>query len=136
MILIDANVVLDVFLDRAPFVSASQRLLTRIEQGVVEACLAGHGVTTIHYLCERYGTAATAQRAVDWLLQHFSIAPVGRAELLRARGLAWPDFEDAVVAAAAEAAGCTWIVTRDQRGFAPIPIPPISVEEFLVRAAP
>jgi Predicted nucleic acid-binding protein, contains PIN domain len=136
MILVDSNVVLDVFLGRAPFVHASQRLLTRIERGAVEACLAGHSVTTVHYLCERYVDDATARRAIDFLLQHFSIAAITRGVLVRAQGLARPDFEDAVVAAAAEAAHCAWIVTRDQSGFAPIPVPPIAPEEFLDRSEP
>lgn len=65
-----------------------------------------------------------------------SDAALTRDVPVRARKLARPDFEDAVVAAAAEAAHCAWIVTRDQRGFAPIPVPPIAPEEFLDRSGP
>jgi hypothetical protein len=36
-----------------------------------------------------------------------------------------PDFEDAVGAAAAEAAGCEAVVTRDAAGFANTPVPGI-----------
>jgi hypothetical protein len=41
----------------------------------------------------------------------------------RALGLGWPDFEDAVCAAAAEASGCQAIVTRDPDGFPDSPVP-------------
>jgi hypothetical protein len=41
----------------------------------------------------------------------------------RALALGWPDFEDAVCAAAAEAAGCQAIVTRDLDGFPASPLP-------------
>jgi hypothetical protein len=43
----------------------------------------------------------------------------------RALALAWPDFEDAVCAAAAEASGCDALVTRDPDGYANAPFPVI-----------
>jgi len=52
------------------------------------------------------------------LLTVFRVAPVDDAVIGRALTLAWRDFEDAVCAAAADAAGCNAIVTRDPRGFA------------------
>jgi hypothetical protein len=45
--------------------------------------------------------------------------------LRRALVLAWPDFEDAVCAASAEAAGCDAIVSRDPAGFPDPPVPVI-----------
>jgi hypothetical protein len=50
------------------------------------------------------------------------VAAVGQATLQRALTLGWTDFEDAVCAAAAEAAGCDFIVTRDPTGFAASPV--------------
>jgi hypothetical protein len=44
---------------------------------------------------------------------------------VRALGLAWPDFEDAVCAAAAEASGCDAFVTRDPDGYPNAPLPVI-----------
>ena len=43
------------------------------------------------------------------------MAAVGEDVMRHALVLAWPDFEDAVCAAAAEAGGCDAIVTRDPR---------------------
>jgi len=45
------------------------------------------------------------------------------------------DFEDAVIASAAEAAECMWIVTRDLDDFSNSPVTPITPEEFLTQAA-
>lgn len=42
-----------------------------------------------------------------------------------ALGLACPDFEDGVCAAAASASGCDAIVTRDPRGYPESPVPVI-----------
>ncbi len=49
-ILFDTNVVLDVLLDRQPYVEASAAAGADVETGISEGMLAAHAVTTIHYL--------------------------------------------------------------------------------------
>jgi hypothetical protein len=60
---------------------------------------------------------------VDGVLSVFGVAPVDEAVLRRALSLWWSDFEDAVCAAAAEAAGCDVIVTRAPGDFRGSPVP-------------
>lgn len=108
MILVDLNVLLDVLQKREPHYRASAAVIERVIERRASATLPAHAVTTVHYIVERYQDTATANHAVDWLLKHFTIVPVGRAELLRARSLDCADFEDSVVAAAA--------ATRRSRG--------------------
>ena len=50
---------------------------------------------------------------------------------VRARSLSFTDFEDAALASAAEAAGCTQIVTRNVADFARSPVPALTPEELL-----
>jgi len=50
---------------------------------------------------------------------------------MRAQTLGWSDFEDAVVAAAAESSGCEVIVTRNVRDFRDSPVPAVTPEEYL-----
>ena len=97
----------------------------------MEGGLAAHGLTTVHYLVRRYQDGPTADGAVDWLLRYFTILGVGQEELVRARGLGWHDFEDAVVAAVAEASGCVAIVTRNVKDFAGSPVEALTPEEYL-----
>lgn len=131
MILVDLNVILDVVQAREPHYQASANVIDRFasknEQGVVAA----HAVTTIHYLVARYRNRKTADETVNWLLRHFQIATVGDQELRRAQALAWPDFEDAVVAAAAESSECSCIVTRNVKDFKKNPLPAFTPEEYL-----
>ena len=133
MILIDLNVMLDVVQERAPHVAASARVLETVLRGDTPAMIPAHAVTTIHYLVTRYRDRQTADRTIDWLLRYFEIADVRRDQLMRARVLDWPDFEDAVVAASAESAGCDTIVTRNIRDFSASPVPACTPEEFLNR---
>ncbi|MES1937481.1 type II toxin-antitoxin system VapC family toxin [Salinisphaera hydrothermalis] len=131
MILIDLNVVLDVVQKREPHYTASAAVMGRVTDGRVAACLPAHAFTTLHYLVSRHQTETTANRVVDWLLRYFEVAGTTSRELRRARALGWPDFEDAVVAAAAESHSCTHIVTRNVRDFSDSPVLALTPEEFL-----
>lgn len=131
MILVDLNVVLDVVQRREPHYTASALVLDRVVRGRVRGCLPAHAFTTIHFLVDRYRDAATAVRTVDWLLRRFEVAGVGREELERAQAQDRRDFEDAVVIAAAETAGCETIVTRNVGDFRDAPIPALTPEEYL-----
>jgi predicted nucleic acid-binding protein len=116
-ILVDTNVVLDVLLDRHPHVSASAAIWAAIESQIVKGLLSAHAVTTIHYLIRRQLGETKAKRTIGAMLQVFEVAAIDGAVLAEALQLHFADFEDAVTSAAAKAAGCDWIVTRDARGF-------------------
>lgn len=131
MILLDLNVILDVVQKREPHYNASAAVLGKVTDGHVPACLPAHAFTTLHYLVARHQTEPVANRVVDWLLRYFEVAGTTRRELEVARALDWPDFEDAVVAAAAESSSCTHIVTRNVRDFRDSPMPALTPEEFL-----
>jgi predicted nucleic acid-binding protein len=122
-VLLDLNVLLDVVLDRKPGVTAAAHLWARLEGGAGRGMIPAHGVTTIFYILEKARGATFARRAVEQLLHVFAVAPVTDVVLRRALVLAWPDFEDAVCAASAEAAGCEAIVTQDPAGFPDSPLP-------------
>jgi predicted nucleic acid-binding protein len=116
-VLIDANVVLDVLLDRQPHARGSVAVWAAIETGSTEGLLAAHAVTTIHYLIRRELGTARARRIISTMLKVFDVATVDAPVIQLALGLPLADFEDAVTAAAAQFAGCDCIVTRDLKGF-------------------
>jgi predicted nucleic acid-binding protein len=122
-VLVDVNVILDAVLDRAPHGAAAATLWGAVEEKRVGALVPAHGVTTLFYLVRQGKGAAAARRAVDSVLSVFRVAPVDEGVLRRALALGWGDFEDAVCAAAAEAAGCDVVVTRDPAGFRGSPVP-------------
>ena len=121
--LLDVNVVLDAVLDRRPHGPAATGLWAAVEGKRVVGLLPAHGLTTLFYLVKQGKGASAARRAVEAVLSVFEVAPVDEAVLRRALSLGWSDFEDAVCAAAAEAAGCDLVVTRDPRDFRGSPVP-------------
>jgi predicted nucleic acid-binding protein len=121
--LLDVNVILDMVLDRRPHLEAARALWAAAERKEIEAVVSAHGVTTVFYVVARERGAAFARRIITDLVVVPSIAAVDGPILRRALDLGWPDFEDAVCAAAAEAASCDLLVTRDAGGFKDSPVP-------------
>ena len=132
-VLVDLNVLLDVLLDREPHVAMSAAIWAAIEERRVQGLLAAHGFTTIFYLVAKRRGRVAAREVVSDLLAVFGVAAVDEAVLRRAAALDLADFEDAVGAAAAEAAACDAIVTRDPSGFRGSPVQ--ALEPLLVLAA-
>jgi predicted nucleic acid-binding protein len=132
-LLLDLNVILDVILDRPPGADAASALWAAIESGHGQGMIPAHGVTTIFYLLEKARGAAFARDGVERLTRVFGVAAVNETVIKRALVLAWPDFEDAVCAAAAEENGCEAIVTRDPDGYPDCPLPVIDPAAALAR---
>jgi predicted nucleic acid-binding protein len=124
-LLLDLNVFLDVILDRPPDADVAAALWGAIERGQGYGMVPAHGVPTIFYMLEKARDAAFARQGVERLIGVFHVAPVDDNVVRRALALAWPDFEDAVCAAAAEASACDALVTRDPDGYPNPPLPVI-----------
>jgi predicted nucleic acid-binding protein len=131
-LLLDLNVMLDVILEREPGADAASALWAAIEGGQGRGLIPAHGVTTIFYLLQKARGASFAREGVERLITVFGVAAVNDAVVRRALVFAWPDFEDAVCAAAAEASGCEAIVTRDPDGYPNAPLPVIDPAAALV----
>jgi len=124
-LLVDLNVVLDVLLDREPHVRPAAAMWAAIEARHGEGFLSAHAFTTVHYLAARARGPRFARETIEALLRVFDVATVDGAVVRSAIALPFPDFEDAVCAAAAAASACDAIVTRDPAGFRGSPVPVI-----------
>jgi predicted nucleic acid-binding protein len=130
-VLIDANVVLDVLLDRQPFVDEAMRIWLASDEGVFDGCVATFMIPTIHYVCRRHAGAEAAARAVDLCLEAFETASLYRECILAARRMSGGDFEDNLQIACAITDFMQGIVTRNPRDFAASPIRVFTPAEFL-----
>lgn len=95
---------------------------TAVENGRAHGFLSAHAVTTLHYLNSRALRAKEAKATTEALLGVFDVATVDEAVIRAALSLRWPDFDDAVTAAAAQRARCSAIVTRNPRDFPKSPV--------------
>ncbi len=130
-LLVDTNVIVDVALDRIPHAESGTLILRAIEKGAVRGFVAAHVVTTIHYLIRRAVGPSKAEQSIAGILQIFDVAPMDHSVLDHAVQLAFPDFEDAVTAAAAHRAECDYIVTRNAKDFRKSPVRCLTPEAIL-----
>lgn len=130
-VLLDTNVVLDVLLDREPFVQDSARVMDQVERGAVNGLLCATTITTLAYLAGRTVGKKQAVHQMRQLLRLFEVAPVTRPVLDAALSSKTPDFEDAVLAEAAQQAGAQAIITRNLKDFSHSPVRAYTPEQWL-----
>jgi predicted nucleic acid-binding protein len=75
-LLVDTNVVLDVLLEREPWVDDATALFDVVARGGAEAFIASQTITTVHDIVERERDRRTATTAVADLLSLFPIVPL------------------------------------------------------------
>ncbi|NLT36511.1 MAG: PIN domain-containing protein [Gaiellales bacterium] len=135
-VLFDANILLDVLLEREPHVEVAEKLVALVDNRRIEGFICATAATTLCYV----GSKALGQRAVHehlrTLLGVFQVAVVDGNVLQRALDTnGFTDYEDAVVQEAAQSAGCGAIVTRDATGFAKGTLPVFQPVELLAAVA-
>ena len=132
-VLFDANILLDVLLEREPHVDVATRLVALVDNGHIEGSICATAVTALYYVGATDLGRRRAHDEVRTLLAVFDVAPaVGRDVLQRALADdGFSDFEDAVAHEAAHAAGVSAIVTRNGRDFAKATLPVFEPHELL-----
>lgn len=132
-LLLDINVLMDVFQKRQPFYAHSLAVMDEVMSGALKGVVPSHGLTTLFYLIEREAATQDATAAIDEVLRHFEVIGINTPEWLKARALPMPDLEDAVVAVTAEMAHAAFIVTRNVADFTGSPVAAITPEAFVQR---
>jgi predicted nucleic acid-binding protein len=130
-ILIDTNVLLDLVFAREPFAADARALWIACEQGQCVGYVAAISVTTIWYIGRRQVGVNIARQRVGEILATLQVAAVDATVLYQAQASAMADFEDAVQASSAHAAGLDAIVTRNGKDFVGSPIRVMTPTEVL-----
>jgi len=127
----DADVVLDVLLDRGGGAEASARLMSRVERGELVGYLCDTTVFQLHEAAERLIGAEGAARELRKLLLLFDVTPVNRVVLESALMNTVLDFEDAVLYESARHSGAEALVTRSFPAFKGAVVPVMTPEKLL-----
>jgi len=130
-LMIDLNILIDVFQHRVPHYHDSSLVLTKILDKESTGFIAGHSLTTLYYLISRFSGNRKAIEVVDWVLAHFEVESADKEDFLYARTLDMKDFEDAAIAVCANNSKCEYIITRNGPDFNQSPVPAITPKEFL-----
>ena len=132
-VLLDTNILLDVLLDRVPWVTESSAIWAACDAGRLVGYIPSSTLTDIFYIARRAVDLPTARIAVGLCLSVFEIGAIDRGALEQAAALPGNDFEDNVQIACALIAGLDAIVTRNSADFAAAPLPVLAPGEILAR---
>lgn len=135
-VLFDTNILLDLVLDREPFVEAAAALLELHEQGRIDGYISSITPINVFYLTRKNKGIEIARRAVQELLATLSVCALDRFILEDAHSLAFMDYEDAVQHATAIASNLDAIVTRNLKDYKNATLPVFSPVEFLSQLTP
>ena len=124
---------MDVLLNRPAFAADSESLILRCEALGAELLVAWHELATACYLLKRGRTEPQAMVEADKILAWARVADCPDASARRARSLGFPDFKDALQAAAAEASAADGLVTRNTSDFARSRVPVLTPSQFRQR---
>jgi len=129
-ILIDANVALDVLLERQPFYVLGSQILG-LSKGGIGLFISASTITDIYYVSRKNLGSETAASLLRELLANVDVAAVTGNEIRRALTLDWGDFEDAVQYTAGESLAVDYIVTRNTSDFASATTPVVTPDGLL-----
>ena len=130
-VIVDTNVVLDVLLEREPFVKPAVEIFCLVEESRIDAFICATTVTTIDYLLVKSLNKTNAKNALRRLISLFEIATVNRPVIERALLSKIQDFEDAVLNEAGQMAGADFVITRNTKDFAKSALKVCDPNEFL-----
>lgn len=116
-VLFDANVILDVLLNREPHALPAVSLFAAVERGAFSGLITATTVPTLYYFANKVVGPNQTRIQIRNLLKLFEIAPVNRAVLEDAFSVRFSDYEDAVIHESARHAGADGIVTRNRQDF-------------------
>lgn len=115
-VLFDTNIILDVALDRQPFVADSLKAINTIGEQTIGFVNVLTLVNTFYIARKEKGTDK-AKEFVGEILEYFEIVNISKQMCIEALRSEFKDFEDAVQAHSAYYSGIEIIVTRNPKDF-------------------
>ncbi len=129
-ILFDTNIILDVLLNRKPFVELSANLVSSVENKTIEGYLCATTITTLDYLISKSRNRETAKIEIQKLLTLFQIADVNSNVLSMAINSGFTDFEDAVQYFSGKCSNVDGLVSRNTKDYKKAVLPIYTPDEL------
>ncbi len=129
-ILFDTNIILDVLLNREPFVELSANLVSSVENKSIEGYLCATTITTLDYLISKEINRNKTRAEIRKLLNLFQISEVNLKVLEMSINSAFKDFEDAVQYYSGECSNINGLVTRNTKDYKQAKLPIYTPDEL------
>lgn len=130
-LLLDTNVLIDYLGRKPPFYDSAKKIIASGYFGDAKLWTPVQSLKDAFYVLEKYAGSLRVQNAIIHACE--VITPVGLAggEALRAARLQWEDYEDCLIAIAAEKVKADYLITRDKKDFERSLVPVMTPDEWL-----
>lgn len=133
-IIIDNNIILDVFQNRKPFVKFSSKVLRLVETKQLKGYITANSLTNIYYVLNRsLENKQKLYTTIDILLKLVDIIDVTAKDIKKTFHPEIIDFEDELISVCAERENINYIITRNTKDFIKSSVPAIDPEEFIAK---
>ena len=133
VLLIDANIVLDVLQDRSEYVKDSSMIWKYCETEQMKGYISTLTYANLMYIMRKQLSPEKIEEIFRKLNLIFEFADFSPSILDRAVNMKWKDFEDAVQSATAEAIHADYIITRNVKDFTQSKVVAFTPTELLAR---
>ena len=133
-VLIDTNILLDVFLLREPHLEQSKRVL-QCCQTLVDGFIAVHSFSNMFYILHEIEefSIEECRNTFNKLLYVFDVAGLNKHDIIAAvNNESFSDLEDSMQHEASVSSDLDYIVTRNCKDFKNSTVPAVTPEEFLL----
>ena len=129
-LLIDTNVLLDVFLCREQFVADAKKLFIMKQFRDAELWIAAQSYTDLYYVGAKAHGSAHMQEILKEVFPLLNICSIDGVDISNALSEQWEDFEDCLIWRAAKKIKADYIVTRNTTDFIRSDIPVLTPAKF------
>lgn len=132
-VLIDTNIILDVLCKREAFYEDSAKVWKLCEIKKITGVVSALSIPNIMYIMRKELDTERTKEILNSISLIFTIADLKTADLKKAAGMNFKDYEDAVQSACASRIKADYIITRNFKDFTESQISAIKPEELLDR---
>lgn len=132
-ILVDTNIIIDIFTKREPWFEDSYNSLLRTLEDKNNECLfSAAAVTDVYYILHKaLHSDSKAREIIERLSRLVTITDVRSIDIQSAINSAVADFEDAVVDSVAKRHGASCILTRNDRDYVNSSVPALTPTVYM-----
>lgn len=132
VVLVDANIIIDVLQYRSPFDADARQVLTLCAQKKITGILAAHTIPTLFYVMRKFYDQQLLRKTLANLCNIFMVSATTEQKILNAlNNISFSDFEDSLQEECALEFQADYIITRNTKDFKNSRIKVLSPPDFI-----
>ena len=133
VLLIDANIIIGVLMNRNEFVIESSLIWKYCETHQTKGYISALTIANLVYIMRKELDPKRIDTVISSLKMIFEIANLTSEDIILASKMQWRDFEDALQSATAQRIQADYIITRNVKDFRSSKVPAFTPSELLAR---